>query len=200
VNTHALKALACKLGYNVVSSSVLGDDEERLYAAVAEASAVSGAVVISGGSSQGEKDSTARIINRAAKPGVFIHGLALKPGKPTILGWDGESQTLFAGLPGHPVAAVMVFHLLLGWLLDKFWDRQLPFAIPAKISCNVPGSPGRSLCQPVTLHLENGVYAATPVFGKSGMITTLTRASGFIIIDLNKEGLKKDEPVMVHLL
>jgi molybdopterin molybdotransferase len=207
VNTYALKALACKLGYNVVSARVLPDDDERLYAAVKEASAVSDVVVISGGSSQGEKDNTARVINRASRPGVFTHGLALKPGKPTILGWDGESQTLFAGLPGHPVAAVMVFHLLLGWLLDKFLCRRAPFAIPAKISCNVPGSPGRALCLPVTLHPEDDAfsagkcaYSAEPIFGKSGMITTLTRACGFIIIDLNKEGLKKDEPVMVHLL
>ena len=200
VNTLALKALALKHGYNVVSVSVLPDDEGRLDAAVREALTVSDVVIIAGGSSQGEKDSTAKVINRVAKPGVFTHGLALKPGKPTILGWDDESQTLFAGLPGHPVAAIMVFHLLLGWLLDKLFCRVCPFTIPAKISCNIPGASGRTLCQPVTLHLENGVYFAEPVFGKSGMITTLTKASGFIIVDMNKEGLKKDEPVMVHLL
>jgi molybdopterin molybdotransferase len=167
---------------------------------VREAIASSDVVVISGGSSQGERDFTADVINRAAKPGVFTRGLALKPGKPTILGWDEESRTLFAGLPGHPVAAMIVFELILGWFHDRVFNRSSPFAIPAKISGNVPGSPGRAVCQHVKLHFEDGIYFAEPVFGKSGMITTLTRSDGYVIIDLNKEGLKKGEPVMVHLL
>ena len=157
-------------------------------------------VVISGGSSQGEKDLTAEIINRVAKPGVFTHGLALKPGKPTILGWDEGSHTLLSGLPGHPVAAMVVFELLLGWLHDRLFSLRPPFPIPARISSNLPGSPGRTVCQPVILQFINDAYLAEPVFGKSGMITTLTRADGYILIDMNKEGLKKDEFVMVHLL
>jgi molybdopterin molybdotransferase len=142
---------------------------------------------------------TAGIINRAANPGVFTRGLSLKPGKPTILGWDMESLTLFAGLPGHPVAAMMVFELLLGWLVDKLFNRPPAFPVPARISGNVPGSSGRTVCQPVILHLEDGSYSAEPVFGKSGMITTLTRADGYVVIDLNREGLRKGEPVLVHL-
>jgi molybdopterin molybdotransferase len=200
INSNALKALSLRRGYNVVSSRIVRDNEASLEAAIREAIALSDVVVISGGSSKGEKDSTASAINRAAKPGVFCHGLSLKPGKPTILGWDEGSQTLLAGLPGHPVAAMVVFELILGWLHDKLFDRPPPFAVPAKISCNVPGSPGRTVCQPVILHLEGDSYLAEPVFGKSGMITTLTRADGYIKIDLNKEGLKKGESVMVQLL
>ena len=199
INTRALRALAIKRGYHVVSACVLPDDESRIEKALTDAMALSDVVVISGGSSQGEKDLTARIMDRAARPGVFTHGLAIKPGKPTILGWDEESKTLLAGLPGHPVSAMMVFELLLGWLAHRLFERPLPFPIPARISCNVPGSPGRTLCQPVILRLGDGGYSAEPVFGKSGMITTLTRADGYIIIDLNREGLKKDEPVLVHL-
>ena len=200
INTNALKALGLRRGYNVVSSEIIRDNEASLEATLRHATALSDVVVISGGSSKGEKDSTASAISRAAKPGVFCHGLSLKPGKPTILGWDEESQTLLAGLPGHPVAAMVVFELLLGWLHDKLFDRPPPFAVPARISCNVPGSPGRTVCQPVILHLEGDSYLAEPVFGKSGMITTLTRADGYIMIDLNKEGLKKGESVMVQLL
>ena len=204
INSSALKALAERRGYSVVSAKTLPDDEAALEAALLEAvlpeaKAASDVVIVSGGSSQGEKDSTAEAINRAARPGVFTHGLAFKPGKPTILGWDEKSQTVIAGLPGHPVAAMVVFELLLGWLSDKLFNKPEPFAIPAVVFCNLPGSPGRTVCQPVILHLEDGVYSAEPVFGKSGMITTLTRADGYIIIDLNKEGLKKGEPVLVHL-
>ena len=199
VNTSVIKALAEKHGYRVLSAQVLPDDENRLETAVMEAMGVSDIVVISGGSSQGEKDLTARIIDHAAKPGVFTHGLAVKPGKPTILGWDKESKTLLVGLPGHPVSAMMVFELLLGWLYSTINGGQRGFPVPARISNNVPGAPGRTVCQPVVLRLEDGLYSAEPVFGKSGMIVTLTRADGYIIIDQNKEGLKKDEPVLVYL-
>jgi molybdopterin molybdotransferase len=136
----------------------------------------------------------------SSSPGVFTHGLAVKPGKPTILGWDEESKTILAGLPGHPVSAMMVFELLFGWLADKLYHLSPSFPIPAKISCNVPGSPGRTVLLPVILERAEDGYSAQPVFGKSGMIVTLTKASGYVIIDLNKEGLKKDEPVMVYLL
>ena len=206
INTHALTALALRRGYKVLTAQLLPDDEGRLETAIREAMPVSDVVVISGGSSQGEKDLTVKIIENVSKPGVFTHGLAVKPGKPTILGWDEESKTLIAGLPGHPVSAMMVFETILGALIDTLFNKEPPFALPARISCNVPGSPGRTVLLPVILRRENEtytgqpVYIAQPVFGKSGMIVTLTKADGYIIIDLNKEGLKKDELVMVQLM
>jgi len=205
INTNTLKVLSFKHGYNVVSAQVLGDDERLLETAVRDITALCDIVLISGGSSQGEKDFTAKIIDRISKPCVFTHGLALKPGKPTILGWDEESRTLFAGLPGHPVSAMMVFELLFGssFLKEIF---QIPHSsylfshsLAARISCNIPGSPGKSLCLPVTLSLDDGNYSAQPVFGKAGMISVLTRADGYIIIDMNKEGLNKDDIVQVFL-
>jgi len=197
INTKLINALAVKHGFQVISSQVIPDDEEPLRAAASLAAASSDVVIISGGSSQGEKDFTASVISRIAKPGVFTHGLAVKPGKPAILGWDEESKTLFAGLPGHPVSAMMVFTLLFN--SPRFSIRAAP-PIPAVISCNVPGSPGKTACVPVTLKMKDGIYTAEPVFGKAGMISVLTRADGYIEIDINKEGLKKDEQVFVNLL
>ena len=199
INTRVLANLALRRGYSVVSTLLIPDNFDRLETAIREAMPVSDVVAVSGGSSQGEKDVTAAAINRTAKPGVFTHGLALKPGKPTILGWDEESRTLLAGLPGHPVSAMMVFELIFGWLHDELFNAPPPFPVPARISTNIPGSPGRTLCQPVILKLEGSEYLAEPVFGKSGMITTLTNASGYIMLDLNKEGLKKGEQVLVYL-
>ena len=199
MNSSIIKTLARKRDYSVVSALLIPDDKERLKTAIKEALVSSDVIVISGGSSQGEKDITAAVINETAKPGAFTHGLALKPGKPTILGWDEESQTLLTGLPGHPVSAMIVFELLFGWLSENFFRLTPALPVPARISSNIPGSPGRTLCQPVILKLEGGTYSAEPVFGKSGMITTLTKADGYIIIDLKKEGLLKDEPVLVHL-
>jgi molybdopterin molybdotransferase len=168
-----------------------------LETAVRELTALCDIIIISGGSSQGEKDFTAMIIDRIAKPGVFTHGLALKPGKPTILGWDEDTKTLLIGLPGHPVSAIMVFELLLSSANRRLENHF--HSIEAYVSCNVPGTPGRAVCLPVTLELKDDMYFAFPIFGKAGLISTLTRADGFIIIDMNKEGLKKDESVLVHL-
>ena len=176
INTNALKALAEKNNYKVMSAQVLGDNETLLESAVREAMALCDLVIISGGSSQGEKDYSAKVINQAAKPGVFTHGLAVKPGKPAILGWDEESQTLLAGLPGHPVSAMMVFEILFGASLinELFQISAEAFLfshfLTARIRCNVPGSPGRALIMPVTLAFKDGVYYAQPVFGKAGMI------------------------------
>ena len=205
VNTNTLKTLCEKHGYSAVYSIVLGDDETPLETAARDAAALCDIVLISGGSSQGEKDYTAKIIDRISRPGVFTHGLAVKPGKPSILGWDEESRTLFAGLPGHPVSAIMVFEILFGHsFIKKIF--QIPHSsflfyhsLTARVSCNVPGSPGKSLCLPVTLSPDDGNYSAQPVFGKAGMISVLTRADGYIIIDMNKEGLNKDDIVQVFL-
>jgi molybdopterin molybdotransferase len=199
-NTGALKALAIKHGYQVVSTQTLPDDKAQLENAVRAAMALSDIVIISGGSSKGDKDYTADVIDSVSKPGVFTHGLAVKPGKPTIFGWDEKSKTLLAGFPGHPVSAMMIFRIIFGWLLEKLFFKAPALPIPAYLSCNVSGTPGRTVYLPVVLALENNSYSAEPVLGKSGMISTLTCADGYIIIDMNKEGLEKDEPVLVHLL
>jgi molybdopterin molybdotransferase len=199
INTTTLKALATRSGYRVVFANAMPDDEALLEKVLRKAMAESDVVLVSGGSSQGEKDITAALISQVASPGVFTHGLALKPGKPTILGYDRETKTILGGLPGHPVSAMMAFELLFSWLSAALSGRAPAFPVPARVSCNIPASPGKTTCQPVTLCRENNSYTAEPVFGKSGMISTLTRSDGYIIIDKNKEGLKKDEVVMVFL-
>jgi molybdopterin molybdotransferase len=199
INSTALAALAEKNGYRVVLRRIIPDEEALLMEAVRGAVKVSDVVVLSGGSSQGDRDWTGAVFSRLARPGILCHGLALKPGKPTLIAWDEATQTLLMGLPGHPVSAMMVFTLLLSWLSRTLAQAPEPFPIPARISSNLPGSPGKTLCQPVHLRREAGGYLADPVFGKSGMITTLIRADGFILIDKNREGLKKEEEVWVHL-
>ena len=201
INTRALTALAMRRGYRVVCAKVIPDNEAAIEAAVRKALPLCDIVIISGGSSKGEKDFTAGIIDRVTDGGVFSGGLAVKPGKPAIFGWDAENKTLLAGLPGHPVSAMMVFEIILGRLIDElFGCVRRTFPVTARISCNVPGASGKTLLLPVILRMDETGYLAEPVFGKSGMITTLTRADGYAVIDLNKEGLRKDEPVLVHLL
>ena len=199
INSYALKALAERRGFRVVSSCRLPDDEEKLEGRMKEMLPESDVVIISGGSSKGDADKTAAVMEHILKPGIFTHGLSLKPGKPTILGWDEKSRTIVCGLPGNPAAALITFELILGWFIDRIFSRPSPFPIPARVSSNVPGSPGRSVVLPVRLRLEEDGYAAEPVFGKSGMVSILTRSDGYAIIENNREGLKKGETVLVHL-
>jgi len=197
INTPALEALAVESHYRVVGLQVIKDDERALEEAVREAMGKSDVVALSGGSSQGTKDLTYKVFSRVADPGVFTHGLAVKPGKPTILGYDKNTDTVLAGLPGHPVSALMVFRILFSWLARQLASMEEPRPIPAKITCNLASSPGRTCYQPVALRCDGGGYLAEPIFGKAGMISTLTKADGYIVIDLNKEGLKEGEPVQV---
>lgn len=199
VNTSALTALAEKNGFDVVCTETVADEYELLKNAIQDGKEQSDIVVVSGGSSKGKKDMTARLIDELAVPGVFTHGLALKPGKPTILGSDMESRTLMVGLPGHPVAAMAVFEMLLVWLKQNLQGEMPGIAVPAKLTGNVPAAPGRKTLLFVELVQDEKGYLANPVFGKSGLMSTMTRADGYTVIERNQEGLKPGEQVWVHL-
>jgi len=188
-------------GFWVIRSVLVRDDEEKLAAAIEEAMGDSDVVVVSGGSSQGEKDFTAAVFDRLSKPGVLVHGLAIKPGKPTILAFDKARRVTLLGLPGHPVSAMMVFDLLFVRTTRSYFGEtdlfSVPVPVPAAIACNIASSPGKTTCQQVTLRREGNGYIAEPVFGKSGMMSSLTRAHGYVLIDKNTEGLRKGENVWV---
>lgn len=201
INTYGVCAQAMKLGMEVVGYQVVPDVEEELRRAVAEAMKVSDIVAVSGGSSQGKKDATSRILDELADGGVFTHGLALKPGKPTILAVDEASETLLIGLPGHPVAAILVFDLLARWL----WNRRVGdnggvVTVTGRMSTNLAGAPGRMTCQLVQIHNTPDGCVLEPVFGKSGLISTLTRADGYVIIGEDEEGLNRGQEVSCNLL
>ena len=200
INTHALYALAKEQGMTVDKAFSVKDEDEKIEQALKDALLRSDIVVISGGSSQGKKDMTADIIDKIAEPGVWTHGLALKPGKPTIVGMDKPSGTLLIGLPGHPVAAIMVFQLLLVWLQKNLRGEKEAPGVPAVLSSNIPGAAGRAVCQTVKLEKEENGYRAIPVFGKSGLMHTLTQADGYVLVEADKEGIRKGETVYVQLL
>lgn len=199
INTPALSALAKRYGMQVVSQQVVRDEESLLRAAVRNAMETSDIVCISGGSSQGRKDMTMSIIDSLARPGVFTHGLALKPGKPTILGLDETTGTFLAGLPGHPVAAMMVFQLIVAETWNALMGQPAGIRIPARMACNIGCDAGKANCIPVQLFSDETGYIAQPVRGKSGLITTLSRAQGYVLTDHNAEGLKEGEIVSVCL-
>jgi len=198
INTAALSALAYKHGFTVTESAIVADDEEILLKTVQGYMKSSDIVIVSGGSSKGKKDLTRPVFDRICH--VHTHGIAMQPGKPTIFGYDNQSRTLLAGLPGHPVSAMMVFEQLLAWLLREITKCPPALPIPAKLSCNIASSPGRMTCHPCRLIQSDSGYIAEPIFGKSGLITTLSLADGYIITHRDTEGLTESQIVMVHLL
>lgn len=199
INTYVLQAQALRQQMEVSGVHVLKDDRALLVNAARAAMTDSDIVVISGGSSQGRKDVTCSVVEELASEGAFTHGLALKPGKPTILGYDKPSHTLFAGLPGHPAAAMLVFELIIGHLWRTMSTGQTDAPITARLSMNVPAAPGRMTCQLVRLERdEAGELWAAPVFGRSGLISLLARADGYVLAGENQEGIRRGETAEVY--
>lgn len=199
INTYTLVALCKKYGIHVVNTFVLKDEENLLKDTVYKSMRNSDIVLVSGGSSQGKKDVSAKVLDELSSSGVLTHGIAIKPGKPTITAFDEESKTLLVGLPGHPVAAMMLFEILVMGTIHEVIGKTFNRSVKASMKSNVMSAPGRTTLQLVSLEESECGWLAEPVFGKSGLITTLTKASGYVVIDVNKEGLKRDEEVMVHL-
>lgn len=198
INSAGLAASAAGAGFFVIRTGLLADDEALLEAAVREAAADSDLVLVSGGSSQGKKDVTCEVLDRVSGGGVFTHGLALKPGKPTILGFDSGSGALLMGLPGHPVAALTVFGLLALWLWRELTGQREEWPSMARMSINLASAPGKLTCVPVRLRRGADGYEAEPVLGKSGLITTMSQADGYVMVEMNREGLKRGEWVEIH--
>ena len=199
INTYGIYAQARKLNFTVKEYLVLKDQRPLLKETIQRAMTDSDIVVVSGGSSKGKKDETNSVIDELASEGVFTHGLALKPGKPTILGYDKPTSTMLVGLPGHPTAAMLVFELVIGGLWQKVTGVAPPFPVSAQMAVNLAAAPGRKTCQLVQLQKEpDGVIVAVPIFGRSGLISVLAKADGYILMEENQEGLQQGEAVLVY--
>lgn len=200
INTYSVSSISRNHGFEIIDRKVLKDDKEILTAAISKAMAESDVVICSGGSSQGEKDHTADVMDQLSNEGVFTHGIAIRPGKPTILGYDEKTETILVGLPGHPAAAMLVFELMVIWLYRQLTGQKEAPKTLARISENVAGGAGRTTCLLLELtEGEDGIYIAEPVLGKSGLMTTLTRADGYTLVHGDTEGLKEGELIRVTL-
>ncbi len=199
INGYAIYSLIKKLGGVVVKKSIVKDDYNLLREEVQFGIDNSDIVLLSGGSSVGTRDFTHDVINSFNGQGVLVHGVALKPGKPTIIG-ECENKVVI-GLPGHPVSAIIVFKIFIEYLVNEILEiNENKYLIDAIINQNLHSSPGKKTYQMVSLEEIDNKYYATPIFGKSSMITLLSKACGYVIINENCEGLYKKEKVKVHLL
>ncbi len=199
INSYTISAFAEAAGAEVSDIIIVQDDFEKFRAVTAEALAKSDLVVISGGSSAGNKDFTADIINSFGGPGVFTHGIALKPGKPTILGSALGKPVI--GLPGHPMSAIIVFKIVVETFIKQtyFGNEEEPLKLIGEITENIHAGEGRTTFQLVSLRKTDRGYLAEPVHAKSGSISQLMKADGHVKIDSLKEGLYAGDMVEITL-
>ena len=194
VNSPMLEAMLGAFGVNVIHYGIVIDEEALLTETVHKAVSECDAVLLSGGSSVGVKDAACRIIESMGS--LLFHGIAIKPGKPTILGKAGCRPLV--GLPGHPVAAYFITKLFVLPLLSRLMGRkQEIYTVTAKITESISANHGRAQVHCCRLERRDGRLWAVPIRGKSGLITTLAGAEGYFVIDRDCEGLPQGAEVQV---
>ena len=191
VNAPMLAAACEACGAVAVRFPIVPDDYEALLSTVRTALADCDLVLVSGGSSAGQKDNTARVLSQLGE--LLFHGIAVKPGKPTMCA-DVGGVPVF-GLPGHPVAAYYLFLELVRPLLVA---RPAP-VVGAVLAQGVPSNHGRAEFVAVRLEERDDGLCAVPVRGKSGLISQLAGADGYLTVARNQEGLAAGTPVFVQL-
>ena len=192
----ALSAMVAQAGGEPVQGGIVADDPQALETALRAALATSDLIVISAGSSVGVRDETAGVVRRLGPPGIWCHGLAIRPGKPTLLAECAGVPVI--GLPGNPRSALVVFRLLGVALVHLVGGCTMPPAEPvvrARLARDLPSATGR--LDVVQVRVAGGV--ATPVFGLSALLSVLTAADGYVIIPEEATGLDAGTDVDVTI-
>ncbi len=193
VNSYSLAAALESCGAVSRRYPLVEDDFASLQKAVDNALKENDVLIMSGGSSVGVADYSVEVMLSFPDSEMLFHGIAVKPGKPTIGVRVGEK--LIIGLPGHPVSALMVFYILCAPVISIASVRQ----VDARMTVNVASQPGRDDFIPVQLLEDNAGRQAKPLLGKSGLMSILAQADGYVHIAYEKQGVKADEMVKVNL-
>lgn len=200
INQLTISALAEELGVEVIRGGITPDDYDTFYQKARELYEQVDVLIMSGGSSVGAKDYTTQVIEALGKPGVLVHGVSIKPGKPTIFAVANQKPVL--GLPGHPASAMIIFTLFGTEIIQTMSGevkKELPTRIQARVTKNIPSEPGRADYIRVSLVNKEGEWWAEPILGKSGLISTLVKSDGIVEIVSIKEGVRQGDWVPVIL-
>ncbi len=192
INSTTLAGLVEESGGIAKQYGIIEDDFESMFAACRDALAEADMVLVSGGSSVGQRDFTLQVLEQLDNSHLLAHGVAIRPGKPTILARQGN-KPLF-GLPGHVASAMVVFYLFVQPLLRRLGGMSSDLgleSIQAVTGQPIPSAIGREEYVRVQLIKKDGADPPTvmPVYGKSGLLTPLVKADGLLIIDRDSEGL-----------
>ncbi len=202
INSITLAAELEEAGATITIKQVVVDDLDALVTAAKSALVENDMLLLSGGSSVGARDYTLRILKHFENAELLVHGVAIRPGKPTILARVGRK--IFWGLPGQPVSALMIYRAFVLASLARL-EGQADISklggtpVRATLKRQLPSVQGRTDYVPVINSREEGEVWASPIFGKSAMIGILARADGFVIVPEHVEGLEQGSEVEVHL-
>lgn len=199
-NSYMLYGLVREAGAQPRIYQLVPDEEAVYKETVRQAVAENDVVLVSGGSSVGTRDLTLKVLQDLGK--LLFHGVAIKPGKPTLAAvvQHGQKESLIVGLPGHPVSAFVTFRQIVAPLLKRRVKEKLPEAVVwGELVKNVPSQAGREEHVRVRLVEQDGKVLVEPVFGKSGMLTTLTGAHGIVTVPLEAQGIAAGTRVPVKL-
>ena len=200
INSYTLSALIRRDGHLPCVAGLVPDEYAELEHAAKQALKDNDVVVLSAGSSVSARDMTAQVVDSLGRPGVLVHGVSLKPGKPTVLAvCDGKPVF---GLPGNPVSCMVTYDLFVAPTLAHLAAAtQTPRrTVSARLTRNIASATGREDYIQVRLERrQDGGLDALPVFGKSNLIFTLIRADGMLKIPLDVGGLNAGANVEVVL-
>ena len=207
INSYTLSTLIEKYGGEAVIYGIVADSMDAMKTAISRALSECEMVLITAGSSASARDMTAAAIDELGEPGVLVHGVNTRPGKPTILGvCDGKAVI---GLPGNPVSALVNGYVFVAPLVRRLLGQskdELRPSVSAKLTVNISSQAGREDWIPIRLTTENTEsaekkkYLANPIFGKSNLIFTLVSADGLLKISADATGLSAGEMVEIILI
>jgi molybdopterin molybdotransferase len=200
VNSYTISALVANAGGIPVRIDIVGDDFDQQRKAALEGLNSGEMLIFSAGSSVSSRDMTARVIESLGKPGVLVHGISFKPGKPTIMALIDQKPVI--GLPGNPVSAAVVFEMMAIPIIHALQGHTRPrwkATLQALLTRDLPSQTGRQDTVQVKLDQQNNKITADPIFGNSNLIYTMVRADGHVTIPINRGGLYANEEVMVTL-
>jgi molybdopterin molybdotransferase len=197
INSRAIIDALREYGCDAKDYDIIPDEIDKMKIKLKEMAQHSDIIILSGGSSLGTKDLMLEALSEMGQ--IYVHGIAVKPGKPTLIGTiDGK---LFLGLPGHPASALSNYYIIIKPLLDHMHQiyRQFKPMIQALLSVKVASTIGRFEYLPVRLEYQDSHYIAIPVMKGSSAISSLSLADGYLEINENIEVLDKGTAVSVVL-
>ena len=200
INSYSVASLVEDTGGVPVHIGLVPDDYDAQRQAALDGLERGDVLVFSAGSSVSNRDMTARVLDELGPPGVLVHGIAHKPGKPTIVALVNGKPAF--GLPGNPVSAMVVFGILVRPVIQTLMGRTespVTRGVHARLTKDIRSATGREDHVQVKLVESDDGMLADPVFGKSNLISTLVEADGVVIVPLDDGGLYAGDEVFVRL-
>ncbi|HBD94050.1 MAG: hypothetical protein A2015_13235 [Spirochaetes bacterium GWF1_31_7] len=198
-NGYFLYGALIEMGVEPVNYGIIEDNYDSILTLVQAALENCDMVILTGGSSVGLQDHTSKVIDALGTPGVLVHGISVKPGKPTIIGKSKGKPVI--GLPGHPAAVVTITNYFVRKIIDVMQSNTtIPQSIHACMGINYGSNNGRAEFLPVQLQVIDNQTIAYPITGRSFQLFNLAQSDGFIVIPSDCEGLAQGAEVTVYAI